>query len=278
MGVPGCQGYQGRQAKAPPASGGRRGWLYLWIVLETLPISWYYGHIGAGRPGKDGIIAVLRGMGHAGGSGWVVDAMKRQGRRKILFILAIVVVPLLITVTYQQTRYIDSPYGLHYLGERVPKDILHKMTTKALVETALNAPDAFDIWLSNDLQTGFESSLSDSTLLQELFARADASTAIMEVYFNTEVVLDAQRFIAQNVDQVTYLEVMLTQESIRNKLTDQDRERLDHKISENYSIRASHPEVFSRGFCAYAVQQYIARKGVDVKYPYEMPESAIIEI
>jgi hypothetical protein len=87
-------------------------------------------------------------------------------------------------------------------ASQIPEDILHALTTRALVETVLDYPLLGNMWAFDSLKTGFDSVLSYFNGLQELVNREDAVEHLAAFIDEVKAsgVLDADEIAPENND------------------------------------------------------------------------------
>lgn len=67
---------------------------------------------------------------------------------------------------------------------QIPEDILHAMTTEALVETVLDYPLLITLYAYEDFSEGFYVLANEFNGMQELLQRPDGAEVLMERYIN----------------------------------------------------------------------------------------------
>jgi hypothetical protein len=104
----------------------------------------------------------------------------------------------------------------------IPEDILNKLSTSELVKTCLNYPEYRLIFTCNDLQSGYDYIKSEFNGFKELEARIDAGKELLIIYkgylpnnFNKSL-SDVE--IGNYIAKFTYLELLIAQSNILNKL------------------------------------------------------------
>jgi len=113
---------------------------------------------------------------------------------------------------------------------QVPENLLRRMSTKGLVETVLNYPLYGDMLAYLDLQEGFDNVAANFNGLSELLKRSDAGTALLERYRSMNPLAIDKGWTSEERGQYdarfTYIEILLAQEAILNKLTETERRDL----------------------------------------------------
>jgi hypothetical protein len=113
---------------------------------------------------------------------------------------------------------------------QVPDDLLKNMPTKGLVETVLNHPLIKCSRIFNDLQQGFEETISRFNSVSELFNRRDAGSVLLSYYctFDPPTFKEGWTDI-QKIDyiySIQDIELLLSQDAILETLTAVQRQEL----------------------------------------------------
>ncbi len=131
---------------------------------------------------------------------------------------------------------------------QIPKDILEKLSTDELLETCLNYPFIIDVFAYNDIQAGFLKLLSEFNGLQELINRQDFSLVVFKEYasMNPEDIVELKTENAQSafLFRLIYLEVLLAQDVVVNKTSEQDARNLLSECVSKYEIKQSSNEYY----------------------------------
>ncbi len=153
---------------------------------------------------------------------------------KLLFIL-ILFVPIIALSQVENPKW-DFPVkpgskewlGIEDYSKRLellnlPESIIKKITTEELVKTCLNYPEFRLIFTRNDLQSGYNYIRSKFNGFRELETRKDSGKELIKIYASykpdnfdyTSSDLEIGLFIAK----FTYIEILLAQTEILNKLS-----------------------------------------------------------
>ena len=106
---------------------------------------------------------------------------------------------------------------------QIPEEILHRMSTTALVETVLNYPLIMD-WLTYDtFEIGIESVRKQFNGLSELLSRNDAGVSLMGLYQTIDpTTWDVNSPIAERAEyyfRLLNIELLLSQDSVISDLS-----------------------------------------------------------
>ncbi|MEW6557837.1 MAG: hypothetical protein AB1349_10865 [Elusimicrobiota bacterium] len=130
---------------------------------------------------------------------------------------------------------------------QIPEDILKKMSTEGLIETCLRYPFLPDMFLSNNIQKGFESIVLTFNGLQELLRREDASTKLLAKYRQIRK-LDRQsiqkEFGEFGVFYFRCFEIVISQNIILSKLSEEEKVKLLRECIWKYHERQKHPNTY----------------------------------
>jgi hypothetical protein len=125
----------------------------------------------------------------------------------------------------------------------VPIEILDSLSADALVETCLNHPLLFEIMLHDNLLIGFERLVPHVNCLTTLLERQDVSEALILQYEG----LDLSRQVHDGRDfRDLYLEVILSHDSIMNRMTSEELVRLRNEAFSKIMDKLSINDVFGR--------------------------------
>jgi hypothetical protein len=132
---------------------------------------------------------------------------------------------------------------------QVPENTLKNMSTAGLVETVLDYPLLPDMMAWNFVQDGFDAVFSNFCGLQELFQRPDAGTELLACYHDldplaisndwTDLEKGAYAFNFQ------YIEVILAQKPVIEKLTSAQRRELLNECLTKYRAKQQLPDLYS---------------------------------
>ena len=131
---------------------------------------------------------------------------------------------------------------------QIPSIMLKSMSTEGLVETCLTFPFYMDIFAFNNLQEGFQKISSKFNGFEELFKRNDAGIIILKRY----EALQPDNFddTWTNIQKgnlgwkLSYIEILLAQNEIINKLNKIDRLELLNNCLQKLRIKQNNPELY----------------------------------
>jgi len=106
---------------------------------------------------------------------------------------------------------------------RIPEDVLQKMTTRQLFKAWMDYPMRSLINAFNTYQAGFEAQIKRSNALKVLLEREDAGKAIFQEYKLLLSGTDTTKGIITNVKDISYVELLISQEKILNKLSKNEK-------------------------------------------------------
>ncbi|HAQ20784.1 MAG TPA: hypothetical protein DCR40_16360 [Prolixibacteraceae bacterium] len=123
----------------------------------------------------------------------------------------------------------------------IPAPLLKKMSTEELVKSCLNYPEYRLIFTRNDLQSGYNFIRSSFNGFVELESRPDAGKELVKVYagykpdgFDLNATdLEIGNFICK----ITYIEILMAQTEILNKLNPADSKELMTMCSQKYKVK-----------------------------------------
>ncbi|HEX9059614.1 MAG TPA: hypothetical protein VF941_05505 [Clostridia bacterium] len=119
---------------------------------------------------------------------------------------------------------------------QIPNDILHKMSTDALVDTVLKYPFYMDIYCYNSAQDGFKAMSQNFNGFGELLSRPDVGESLIRHYSNMEVFNDERNISSSNgVHELSNLEILLGQKKVVESLPDTQKQKLRDLAYEKYS-------------------------------------------
>lgn len=123
----------------------------------------------------------------------------------------------------------------------IPANILQKISTEELVKTCLNYPEFGLIFTRNDLQSGYNYIRSMFNGFRELETRSDAGKALTKIYANYKPdgfdlnLPDVE--VGRFVFKFNYIELLLAQTEIQNKLNLGDLKELMTICSQKYKSK-----------------------------------------
>ncbi len=132
----------------------------------------------------------------------------------------------------------------------VPENVLDKMTTEALVASAMNYPLNYIIFAYDDPQTAVELIFENSTLHQELAARADAPAELTRLFAGSISDFETKTVISDEVKQLSYedemfLEYLISSDKISGRLNEEHKTILRNAVDLKVQERLSAPDKYS---------------------------------
>jgi len=123
----------------------------------------------------------------------------------------------------------------------IPAPLLKKISTEELVKSCLNYPEIQLVFTRNDLQLGYNFIRSSFNGFVELESRPDAGKELMKVYAGykpdgfdlNSTDLEIGKFICE----ITYIEILMAQTEILNKLNPGDSKELMTICSQKYKVK-----------------------------------------
>ena len=123
----------------------------------------------------------------------------------------------------------------------IPAPLLKKISTEELVKTCLNYPEIQLGFTRNDLQLGYNFIRSSFNGFVELESRPDAGKELMKVYAGykpdgfdlNSTDLEIGKFICE----ITYIEILMAQTEILNKMNPGDSKELMTICSQKYKVK-----------------------------------------
>jgi len=133
---------------------------------------------------------------------------------------------------------------------QIPDALLHKMSTKALVETVLNYPLYGDIFAYLNFQAGFNSVASNFNGISELLNRKDAGTELLARYRAMDpAAIDKSWTLLQQGQydtKFTYIEMLLAQDAILASLTETERHDLLADALKKSQAKQKYSEIYGQ--------------------------------
>lgn len=127
----------------------------------------------------------------------------------------------------------------------VPASILSRMTTEALVATALDYPLAYDFILFNNVESGFEIVVSRSNCLLEVMQRPTTGVTLLNSYEAWDpVALPDCAYKRRGSEKVCrfafmFAELLMVQDEVLQNMTDAQRRRALRVVQEKYLEKRS---------------------------------------
>lgn len=128
----------------------------------------------------------------------------------------------------------------------VPENILKEMSTDGLIETCLNYPEFRLVMTRNSIQEGYGYVKSIFNGFRELENRPDAGIKLLEKYKQLDPV--KIKTFKKNLEkgrysfQFTYLELLLSQHNIVDKMSSEHRALLGKHCVSIYELKQKYPE------------------------------------
>lgn len=123
----------------------------------------------------------------------------------------------------------------------IPANILQRISTEELVRTCLNYPEFQLIFTRNDLQSGYNFIRSMFNGFRELETRPDAGKTLMKVYAGYKPdgfdVNSTDLAIGEFMSKFTFIEILIAQTEILNKLNPGDSKELMTICSQKYKVK-----------------------------------------
>lgn len=143
--------------------------------------------------------------------------------------------------------------ALRSLDERfdacsVPDDLLRRMTTDALVGSAVNYPLNYLIYVYNDPMSAVELIFENSPLHRELASRQDAPTELAELFSESDYGFDIKTDLDDRQLSYTdemFLEYLISSDRIAGRADAAAKDLLRDAVSEKAMQRLSEPDRYS---------------------------------
>lgn len=123
----------------------------------------------------------------------------------------------------------------------IPENILQKISTEELVNSCLSYPEFGLIYTRNDLQSGYDYIRSMFNGFRELETRPDAGKVLMKIYAGYKPdgfdLNSSDLEIGRFVFKFNYIEILLAQTEIQNKLSTDDLKELMMLCSQKYKVK-----------------------------------------
>jgi len=145
----------------------------------------------------------------------------------------------------------------------IPAPLLKRISTEELVKSCLNYPEFRLIFTRNDLQSGYNFIRSSFNGFVELETRPDAGKELMKVYAGykpdgfdlNSTDLEIGKFICE----ITYIEILMAQTEILNKLNLTDSKELMSMCSQKYKVKKDRQKYYG-GIGLHTTALIIARQ------------------
>lgn len=126
---------------------------------------------------------------------------------------------------------------------QIPDNVLHAMSTDQLIEATLNYPLFMDIYAYDTTQDGFNAVAQQFNGIKELLQRQDAGSKLLDVYKKMKVTTDKQKN-SDNLFRLAYIEVLLGQNDIINKLSTAESQGLNNAVQEKYTEKKAQSDIY----------------------------------
>jgi hypothetical protein len=189
-------------------------------------------------------------------------------KEKLLFYLIVFFWVITIFKVTAQEKIVDNSLDKIKLAEQIPKEVISTMPTEELIQTYLNSRYPGYLLAYNSIQDAFDHAYNDFNGLRELLKREDAAQKLIEFY---------QKMNPDDYDQIwepekkgsftfsfVFIEVLLSHESIHEKLTRSEVKTLLSELLEKNKFKTCHPETYSIigvQFNVYSIARLLESKG-----------------
>jgi hypothetical protein len=132
---------------------------------------------------------------------------------------------------------------------QIPEELLHRMSTAALVETVLNYPLSVDWWAYDSTEIGIKHVSGQFNGLSELLSRNDAGVGLIALYQTMDPrTIDVNSPIAEQAEyyfRLLNIELLLSQDSVISNLSTTDLQNLISRARIIYELKLVCPDLFS---------------------------------
>ncbi len=128
---------------------------------------------------------------------------------------------------------------------QIPESTLQEMSTDDLIQSVLNYPFLIDMYAYDSLQQGFNVVKEGFNGLQELLKRNDAGVRLINKYNNTRVIDNVTKVNHNRFLDLSNLEIILSQDEIKNKLSKKDNEKLEKAFENKYLEKDEYPNIYN---------------------------------
>ena len=145
--------------------------------------------------------------------------------------------------------------ALRSLDERfdacsVPDDLLRRMTTDALVGSAVNYPLNYLIYVYNDPMSAVELIFENSPLHRELAARNDAPAELVQLFSEASMKIGQETLLTNETKQLSYtdeifLEYLISHDNFSKKLDTETTSILREAVDAKARDRLANPDIYS---------------------------------
>lgn len=131
---------------------------------------------------------------------------------------------------------------------QIPEELLHRMSTTALVETVLNYPLTIDWWAYDSTEIGIERVRGQFNGLSELLSRNDAGVSLIASYQTVDPsTIDVNSSIAEQAEyyfRILNIELLLSQDSVISNLSITDLQNLISQARIIYESKLLRSDIF----------------------------------
>lgn len=131
----------------------------------------------------------------------------------------------------------------------IPAPLLKKISTEELVKSCLNYPEFQLVFTRNDLQSGYNFIRSSYNGFVELETRTDAGKELMKVYAGYKpdgfALNQPDVEIGRFMSRFTFIELLLAQTDIQDKLNPGDSKELMAICSQKYKVKKERQKYYA---------------------------------
>lgn len=126
----------------------------------------------------------------------------------------------------------------------IPNDILDRLSTEALLVTCLHYPRLIDVFLMDNLQSGFDFYSNHFDGLKELIERLDLSSILLHTYLelNLEDAQIKKYEFNLNLFHLAFLELMIAQDNIISQFNENEKVMLLKDAIRKLGVRKANNE------------------------------------
>jgi hypothetical protein len=132
---------------------------------------------------------------------------------------------------------------------QIPEELLHRISTTALVETVLNYPLGGDWWAYDTPEIGIKRVREQFNGLSELLSRNDGGVSLIALYQTMDpTTIDINSPIAEQAEyyfRILNIELLLSQDSVISNLSITDLQNLISRARIISELKLLRPDLFS---------------------------------
>lgn len=131
---------------------------------------------------------------------------------------------------------------------QIPDDVLHNMSTEALVDTVLNYPLLVDMSVFDTYQKGFEIVSNQFNGISELSKRKDAGSKLLAKYKKMKVADSVTRnslALDSNITNTKNIEILLGQNVFIDQLSSTELKDLKKEAQKKYLKKSSYSDIYA---------------------------------